>query len=39
MASPAYALPSPQSFSLIEESLRRAGLIENALKQGRRDGA
>ena len=28
MASPAYALPSPRSFALIDESLRKAGLLE-----------
>jgi hypothetical protein len=32
MASPAYALPSPRSFALIDESLRKAGLIESALR-------
>jgi tetratricopeptide (TPR) repeat protein len=32
MASPAYALPSPRSFALIDESLRKAGLIEGALR-------
>jgi hypothetical protein len=32
MASSAYALPSPRSFSLIEGSLRKVGLIETSLR-------
>jgi tetratricopeptide (TPR) repeat protein len=32
MASPSYALPSPRSFSLIEQSLKKTGLIANSLR-------
>jgi tetratricopeptide (TPR) repeat protein len=35
MASPTYALASPRSFSLIEQGLRKTGLIETALAKGR----
>ena len=39
MASPSYAMPSPRSFALIEQSLLKAGLIENALKTPRNGAA
>jgi len=34
MASPTYGMPSPRSLALIEDGLRRVGLIENKLGDG-----